>query len=114
MPPVTIAQARIFTVELERPLDAARGQHRERFVLNTREGAADSHAFDPGALAVDLLEQRFPVADLFGGQADGERQLIDPKARIIGVGLDVPGIELHTKNAGVLAAKAVSVVQVGG
>ena len=68
--------------------------------------------FDAGGLAVDLREQRSAVADLLGGQADGKRQLIDPKARIVGVGLDVPGIELRTEHAGVLAGKAVSVVQV--
>ncbi len=114
VPAVAIAQARIFAVELERPLDAARGQHRERLVLNTREGPADSHVSRhrrPGGRSPRATPRRLPTFSAV--KPDGKRQLIDPKARVVRVGLDVPGIELRTEHAGVLAGKAVAVVQVG-
>ena len=43
---VAIAEARIFAVEVERSFDAARGQHRERFIVNAAEGPADSQVFE--------------------------------------------------------------------
>ena len=70
-------------------------------------------SIDRAALAVDLGEQRPPPADFLGGQTDGERQVVDPKSRTVGVLLDVPWVKLGPEHARVLAAKAVAVVQVG-
>ena len=113
MASVAIAETRVFAIDLEGPLHPARGQHRERLVLNPREARSDPRRSIARGLAVDLGEQRPAPADLLGGQTDGQRQVVDPKATLAGVLLDVPRIKLGPENAGVLAAKAVAVVQVG-